>query len=279
MKQNFICYLKYFFVFKYTERSDVMKEKIFGRIFAEKKPIIGMIHVWRDELGKQVCQALDDLEKLQPFVDGVIIENYGWGHYDSNLATNDCERTIRIISNVVAGMSKIPVGINMLPNDYIRAFRVAHESGCNFIQMDHIYGEFLHCSPVYPQHFMRTRDEFSHIAVLGGIHPKYYDLQDPKTPIEKSAKEAIKLADAIVVTGKYTGGEARLEDLKKVKSVIGDTPLIIGSGLNIRNIGVQMAIADGAIVGTALKRRGVVKGEPVDADMTEALMKEVKKLR
>jgi len=61
--------------------------------------------------------------------------------------------------------------------------------------------------------------------------------------------------------------------------MIGDVPLIVGSGLNIRNIKAQMAIADGAIAGTAFKRMGVVKGEPIDTDMVEALMKEVQKLR
>lgn len=256
-----------------------MENKLFGSIFTVNKPIIGMIHVWSGKLENQICQVLDDIDKMKVLVDGVIIENYGWGDYDSNLATDDCARVIGIIAKVVVGMCKFIVGINILPNDYFKAFSVANESGCKFIQMDHIYGEFFHCRPVRPQHFLKVRNEFPDIAVLGGIHPKYYDLQNPQIPIEKSAQEAIKLADAIVVTGKYTGGEASLEDLKKVKLTIGDTPLIIGSGLNVNNAGVQMAIADGAIVGTAFKRNGVVRGEPIDVDMAKRLMEEVKKLR
>ena len=82
-----------------------------------------------------------------------------------------------------------------------------------------------------------------------------------------------------MVTGKYTGGEADLQDLKTVKLVIGDKPLIIGSGLNVNNAIAQLKIADGAIVGTAFKRNGVVRGESIDVDMVKRLMEEVKKLR
>ena len=222
---------------------------------------------------------MDDLRKMQDFVDGVIVENYGWGHYDSNLATDDCARAIGIMAEVVLIMCEIPVGINIMPNDYAKAFRVADETGCKFIQMDHIVGKFHNCESVNLGEFLEARNKFSNVAVLGGIHPKYYDLLDPKKLIEESANEAKKLADAVVVTGKYTGGEADLQDLKTVKLVIGDKPLIIGSGLNVNNAIAQLKIADGAIVGTAFKRNGVVRGESIDVDMVKRLMEEVKKLR
>lgn len=256
-----------------------MKNKLFESIFTVKKPIIGMIHVWAVKREEQIRQALEDLQKMQDFVDGVIVENYGWGYNGSNLAADYCFEIIKKIISAVVKNSKVPVGVNMLPNDYSKAFRVADECGCKFIQMDHVYGEFYHTTPVYPQHFSRIRDKFSDIAVLGGIHSKYYELINKNQQIAVSAQEAKKLADAIVVTGKYTGGEVNMEDLKTVKLVIGDTPLIIGSGLYAGNVAEQLNIVDGAIVGTAFKRRGVTRGEPVDQKMVEDLMDEVKKLR
>lgn len=256
-----------------------MENKLFESIFTVKKPIIGMIHVWAVKKEEQIRQALDDLQKMQDFVDGVIIENYGWGYEDSNFAFDFCFRIIKEITEVVVKNSKIPVGINMLPNDYRKSFRVADEVGCKFIQMDHVYGEFYHCTPIYPHHFRRVREKFSNIAVLGGIHPKYYELINKNQQIDVSALEAKKLADAIVVTGKWTGGEADIQDLKTVKLVIGDTPLIVGSGINVNNVAVQLKIANGAIVGTAFKRSGVCKGEPIDTDLVKSLTEEVKKLR
>ena len=256
-----------------------MENKLFNSIFTVKKPIIGMIHVWAVKKEEQIHQALDDLQKMEDFVDGVIVENYGWGYEDSNLAFDFCFKIIKNLTEIVVKNSKIPVGINMLPNDYIKAFKVADETGCKFIQMDHIVGQFHNCESVNPGEFLEARNKFSNVAVLGGIHPKYYDLIDPQTPIESSADKVKKLADAIVVTGKHTGGETCLQDLKTVKLVIGDMPLIVGSGLNVNNAAVQLKIADGAIVGTALKKGGVVKGEPIDTDLAKRLMKEVEKSR
>lgn len=256
-----------------------MKNKLFKSIFTVKKPIIGMIHVFGVKKDEQIRQALDDLQKMQDFVDGVIIENYGWGFMDFNLAFDFCFRITKEIAEIVVKNSKIPVGINILPNDYRKSFRVADEVGCKFIQMDHIVGKFHNCEPVNSGEFLEARNIFPNIAVLGGIHPKYYRLIDEKKEIGDSADEAKKLADAIVVTGRWTGGEADIQDLKTVKLVIDDTPLIVGSGINVKNVAVQLKIADGAIVGTALKRNGVVKGEPVDVDMVKNLMEEVKRLR
>lgn len=260
-------------------RKEKKMNRLFENIFTVKKPITGMIHVWAVKEEEQIRQVLDDLQKMHDFVDGVIVENYGWGYEDSNFASDFCFRIIKEIAEVVVKNSKIPVGINILPNDYRKSFRVADETGCKFIQMDHVYGEFYHCTPVYPQHFMRLREKFPNIAVLGGIHPKYYELINKNQQIAVSAQKAKKLADAIVVTGKCTGGEADIQDLETVKLVIGDKPLIVGSGLSVNNATVQLKIADGAIVGTAFKRSGVRKGEPIDTGLVKGLMEEVKKLR
>lgn len=256
-----------------------MENKLFDSIFTVKKPIIGMIHVWAVNKEDQIRQALDDLQKMQDFVDGVIVENYGWGYEDSNLAFDFCFRVIKNLTEIVVKNSKIPVGINILPNDYIKAFMVADEVGCKFIQMDHIVGQFHNCKSVNSGKFLEARNIFSNVAVLGGIHPKYYRLINKNQQIDISALEAKELADAIVVTGEYMVGEADIQDLKTVKLVIGDKPLIIGSGLNADNATVQLKIADGAIVGTAFKRSGVWKGEPIDTDLVKSLMEEVKKFR
>lgn len=253
--------------------------KLFESVFPTKKPIIGMIHVWAENRELLIERAIGDLKRMQDFVDGVIVENYGWGYGDSNLATNYYIEIIKEIASAVVEKSKIPVGVNILPNDYLKSFKVADECGCKFIQMDHIYGEFYNCTPVYPQHFLRVREKFSNIVVLGGIHPKYYELINKNQQITVSAKEAKKLADAIVVTGISTGGEANIEDLRSVKSIIGNTPLIIGGGLCVKNAITQLKIADGAIVGTAFKQGGVARGEPIDRKMVKKLMKEVKKLK
>lgn len=256
-----------------------MNEMLFKKIFTKKKPIIAMIHVFEDEESRQIAQALEDLLKLQPHVDGVIVENYGWGYLDSNTATEETAKTLFKITEAVIKKAKIPVGINVLPNDYEKAFRIAGLTGASFVQLDHVTGEFVGCRPVNPKDLLTVRRRYPKIALLGGIHPKYYELVNQCTSISESALNAMTLTDAVVVTGEYTGGATRLEDLRIVKQMIGEHPLIVGSGLSAKNAESQLYTADGAIVGTAFKRRGVRKGEPVDVKMVKELMNEIEKLR
>jgi len=171
------------------------------------KPIIGMIHIFDGERNKQLNQALEDLKRLEIYVNGVIVENYDCGYLDSNLATEKMAETIAGISRELVEKSMIPVGLNLLPNDYEKAFYIAAEVGAMFVQLDHVTGEFVGCQSVVPRHLLDVCKKYPDIALLGGIHPKYYQLVNPDTPIAESATKAMLLADAVVVTGEYSGGE------------------------------------------------------------------------
>ncbi|MDD2696666.1 MAG: BtpA/SgcQ family protein [Candidatus Pacebacteria bacterium] len=253
---------------------------MFNDIFRVVKPIIAMLHVFEGGKTTQLKQVMEDLDKLSPFVDGLIVENYGWGYQQgSNLATKETRKRIAEITEAVVKATSLPVGVNLLPNDYKGALCVAGSCGAKFIQLDHVTGNFIGCDSVNPEEFLKFRKLFPGIAVLGGIHPKYYTLENPLMPISDSAKKAKPLCDAIVVTGKYTGGEASLNDIRRTKDTVLTHPVLVGSGLNVINVEMQLSFADGAIVGTALKRNGVVPGEPIDENMVKQLIARVEKMR
>jgi predicted TIM-barrel enzyme len=247
-------------------------------MFQVKKPIIAMIHVFRGSPQRQLRSALDDLAVLEKYVDGVIVENYGFGYLDGNLATGEAMRTMLAITRAVARRAGIPVGVNVLPNDYVKAFEICAKTGAAFVQLDHVTGEFEDCRPVDPIHLQSVREKYPQVMLLGGIHPKYYQPRFPDVSIADSALAAKVLADAVVVTGEYTGGAADIEELRTVKKVIGNHPLVIGSGLNRTNI-EQLKIADMAVVGSAFKEKGVRPGEPVSSRLTEAFMDGVMEVR
>lgn len=256
-----------------------MVSSLIRQVFTYRKPIIAMIHIFRDSKKRQIFQALEDLERLQFYVDGVIVENYDCGYLDGNLATEEMAEILTEIAITVVKNSRIPVGVNVLPNDYEKAFQIAHIAGGKFIQLDHVTGEFTGCKSVDPQHFLSVRSLYPNIAVLGGIHPKYYKLVDSTIPIANSASKARELVDVLVITGKYTGGETYTEDIYRVKGVVGDFPVFVGSGINAENVRTQLSVADGAIVGTATKKGGVRPGEKIDTKLVKKLMDEVAKLR
>jgi hypothetical protein len=84
-------------------------------------------------------------------------------------------------------------------------------------------------------------------------------------------------ADVAIATGQRTGDATPVSEINVVRS--GTTlPVIIGSGLNAENAGELMRAADGAIVGSSLKKDGVWWNE-VDVARVRALVEEVDKIR
>lgn len=257
-------------------------------IFPVVKPIIAMIHVFEGEPQRQIDQAMEDLIRFQLSVDGMLVENYDWGYEDSNIATTEVMEALTAVAREVVRRATIPVGINVLPNDYEKAFRIAHDGGARFIQIDHVTGEYLaenldgeyvSCRPVDRDDLLARRARYPQIAILGGIHPKYYRPVDPTASIVDAARRARELADAVVVTGSKTGEQASISDLSEVKHAITPRLVFVGSGLTPENVHEQLAIADGAIVGSVFKKQGVVPWEPIDLESRDILMHEVWKVR
>ncbi|OYR66231.1 phosphorybosylanthranilate isomerase, partial [Halorubrum ezzemoulense] len=83
------------------------------------------------------------------------------------------------------------------------------------------------------------------------------------------------LADAVIASGPGTGEAV---DTDALGSVVAererhglDTPVLVGSGVTPETVADLLDVADGAIVGTALKRGGETTA-PVDADRVADLV-------
>jgi hypothetical protein len=66
------------------------------------------------------------------------------------------------------------------------------------------------------------------------------------------------LADALIVSGAGSGKSVDQQFLREAKEFAGDRPVLIGSGLNPENAKELLAVADGAIVGSAIKIDGKI---------------------
>jgi predicted TIM-barrel enzyme len=203
------------------------------------KSVFGMIHL---SSIVPVERAIEEIKIYEEEgLQGIIVENY---HGDVN----------NIIDTLEGIDTKMDIGVNVLPNEYDKAFEIAHEYGGKFIQLDFVSGKYERNRQLDLDHYLYYRHKYKDIKVLGGVWPKYY------TPIkgsnlEEDLKMAMKLCDAIVVTGQGTGKETPLDKIQYFRKVIGNFPLIIGAGLTVDNID-QMNIADGAIVGSYFKPGG-----------------------
>ena len=93
-----------------------------------------------------------------------------------------------------------------------------------------------------------------------------------------AATPAENRCGAVCVTGDATGSQTPLDKLKEFRSLLGDFPLVICSGLTAENCIEQLQIADGAVVGSYFKDTGKDTGD-VSAAKVRALMEKVKSLR
>jgi hypothetical protein len=91
--------------------------------------------------------------------------------------------------------------------------------------------------------------------------------------VERSLEESSRLAreagaDAVVVTGTRTGEPPALPAIEDARRGAGDVPVLVGSGLSAANAGSLLSVADGAIVGTSLKR-----GEAIDPGKVREILR------
>ena len=255
------------------------------KVFKTQKPVIGMIHFmpllgfkgYRG-MNKTLEFALQDLKALgKGGVDGIMVEN----NYDIPHKIFVDEKTISCmtyLTNEIVKRTRLPVGISVLWNDYKSALSIAKICGGKFVRIpvfvDNVrtnYGDvFGEAEKVIDY---RNKIKAKNVLLFTDIHVKHAKLIS-KYSLEESAKAAIrKGSDGIIVTGKWTGDEPSLDDLKLVRMVVRNFPVFIGSGAIEDNIDKLMQYADGAIVGTSLKtgkenRKHVnIKGEKERIDL------------
>jgi len=77
-------------------------------------------------------------------------------------------------------------------------------------------------------------------------------------------------ADVAIVTGQRTGDQATREEISTVKGAT-DLPVVVGSGVTEANVGAILALSDGVIVASSLKRDGVWWNE-VDPERVKRFM-------
>jgi membrane complex biogenesis BtpA family protein len=265
-------------------------------LFGVDKAIIGMIHMlplpgapayegWPiDTIIERAVKEAKIYEENE--VNGVIVENmWDLPYYSGALRIPPEEIAAHaVVAREVVKNVNIPVGITVIHNGGRVALGIAKAAGARFIRVC-LYtgvavwdtGELDHGVTAdlfrLRKHLYAEDIKFfvdvvkKHSVVFPGIdivtHTKWSDFY---------------LADAIIVTGKMTGESPSPEDVKLVKEIMGDTPVIIGSGLTPENAEKLLKYADGAIVGTYFKVNGITQN-PVDPERVRKLMSVVKRLR
>ncbi|AFK07316.1 MULTISPECIES: BtpA/SgcQ family protein [Mesotoga] len=264
----------------------------FNQLFGTSKPIIGMIHlkplpgspVYDGEgLRKVIDHALDEAGKLiEGGVDGVQVENYNDPSYFPDVAAPETVSSLSIVAHEVhKAFPDTPMGICLLA-DPIASIAVAHSSGAKFVRATVFTEASVDVSGLAirrPHEILRYRKFLDpSIRIFADVHIKH-SAPLAMRPIEESAYDAAYfLADSVIISGKHTGFETPLEDLKKVRGVLPNYPIMVGSGMNKVNAGKIFEVASGAFVGSTFKVDGD-SYKSVDSERVKEFMKVIKEIR
>ena len=201
-------------------------------------------------------------------VDGLIIENFGDVPFTKVVENIEYDRDVK-------------VGINVLRNDGIAALSIAEATNADFVRINVLNNVMMytdqgiiegkaHEIADFKNTLNKEIDIYADVFVKHAVPPE-------GSKIENHTEELIERAgaDVVIVTGDGTGHQIDIEDLSKVRDIVPQGRLAIGSGVNEENIDDYVGLADILIVGTSFKVDHDVS-KRVDQRSVEQLIQKIK---
>ena len=253
--------------------------------FFTRKRLIGMVHLGplpgsaRDsgDLSGVIARAVDDARALESGgIDALMVENFFDAPFHKSGVPPHTVAAMTAAVLAVRAAVAIPIGVNVLRNDACAAMGIAHASGAAFIRCNVYVGAVVTDQGIIEgaaREVVDLRRRLgAHVAIWADIFVKHA-MSLVEWTIETEARDAVErgLADAIIVTGSATGSAPEHAWVRDVKAAVPQTPVLVGSGVDVRDARTLLREADGAIVGSSLKIDGVVSN-PVDVDRVRALV-------
>jgi membrane complex biogenesis BtpA family protein len=209
---------------------------------------------------------------------GLIVENFGDTPFFPDRVPAETIASLALALRTVIGLAQgKPVGINVLRNDARAALGLCAATGASFLRVNVHTGAMLTDQGLIEGRAAQTLRKRQHLnlqtPILADVHVKHA-VPLGALSLAEAARDAVQRghADALVVSGSATGSPADVRDLETVREAVGPgTPILVGSGCTLDNVGPCLDWADGLIVGTALKRDGNVH-EAVDEDRVRSLV-------
>lgn len=245
-----------------------------------EKPVIGVIHLpplpgaprsTGQTLEEVITRALRDLSALEEGgADAAIVENFGDRPFPKYADKATVAQTAVVVRELRRS-ARIPLGVNILRSDGPAALSIAHAARASFIRVNVFSGVAFTDQGVIEgcarEVLSLRRSLGAKVAILADVQVKHaFHFGDLADAARDAARNG---ADALIVTGRATGAPPTPADVALAQKASG-LPVLVGSGITPENVKLFQE-ADGFIVGTWLKRGGVVE-EPVDPGRVRILV-------
>ncbi len=228
------------------------------------------------DLDAVIAAAASDARTLaEAGFDALGVENFG----DAPFYADDVpDVTVASMTRAVEAVSAagLPVCVNVLRNDAGAALAIAAATGAAVIRVNVLAGMmWTDQGPIVGKaaEVVRLRASIApETRILADVMVKHA-VAPPGTTLAQAAEELAGRggADGVIVSGATTGRAPTLPTVKEVREAVPGTPVYIGSGATTRTLGRFLEVADGVIVGTALKS-GASTTNPVDPKRARAFV-------
>jgi hypothetical protein len=269
-------------------------------VFGASKPVVGMVHLpplpgaprYDPEAGRDGLHesARRDAERLAAGgVDAVMVENFGDAPFYPDDVPTHVVAELASLARTVGDAADLPVGVNVLRNDGAAAVAVAAATGASFIRVNvhvgaRVADQGILEGKAHETTRLRERIGASDVRILSDVDVKHSaPLADESYEAESLAESAERgLADGVIVSGTRTGRKTAVADVERAVERRDDlgtgVPVFVGSGVTAGTVGEFLSVADGVIVGTALKE-GSETTAPVSVGRVEELVAAADRVR
>lgn len=255
----------------------------FYEVFGGKKAVIGMVHLlplpgsprYNGDFEAVYQAAERDLERLtRGGASAAIVENFFDVPYTSATSLLTVS-AMAIVIDRLRKITKIPLGVNVQFNCTEGEWYLAYLTGCAFLRVEAFvenrigpHGVSWAAAP----ELMRRKAKLPCDAMIFADINVKHTFPMAEQPVEFSISEAKEAgAEAIIITGLQTGSVPTLDDVRHARDCAGGLPVLIGSGISEGTIADYLSVADGVIVGSAMKEDGNV-WNPVDEERVRRIV-------
>jgi uncharacterized protein len=203
--------------------------------------------------------------------DAVVVENFGDAPF---FATRVPPVTVAAMTACALAVRDaapaLRLGVNVLRNDAEAAIAVACATGASFVRINVHTGARVTDQGIVQgdaASTLRLRRALSSegVAIWADVDVKHSAPLGAPRPLEQEVSDLTRrgMAEVVLVTGEGTGKGVDRATLAAVKKAT-DTPVLVASGATLATLAELATLADGVVVGSALRVNGVA-GVPVDA--------------
>lgn len=270
-------------------------DDVLALLFSVHKPLIGTVHLDPlpgaprydgQPMSTIIARAVADAQRyVEGGIDGLIVENEGDIPFlKPDLVGPETVAAMSVVTHSVVNAVDVPVGVLCLANANLQSLAIAKATGARFIRANqwanaYIANEgYVEGNAAVALRFraaIRACDVsiFADVHVKHGSHAIVADRDLGQLTHDTEAFDA----DVLIATGQRTGNPTQVNEVRAIAAAA-SRPVLVGSGLNHANAVDLLTVADGAIVGSAMKEDGVW-WRPVSVERTRIVVEKVRAMR